>query len=219
MFRNWPANSRRLILQRDLPRVTCFEAFKALSRANNYKSDEFSKGNPLNAVAACGDLGADEPMMGALDAKCAKGSEVWTRLNIHAVNSPMTSDSIPVFGFSALPSPYTGVAHDSLPDACNHSFILFAGLRVSVCARHASRARCVGAKFCESCRATAACMPGDAGGRYFGETRASAWTVAGQVWVVLGCCLGAVALAALILAIVLVVVRRRRPVRSESRCN
>ena len=221
MYVPFKQHSRYLISKRDLPNVKDFDGFKAYSRYNDFVYDNLStfKGvqDPVATIAARGDLQtrrADEIMMGALDAKCVKGSEVWTKVNVHAINGPPSfpDRGIPNFNWTGLPSPFTNIAHDGLPESWDaFDWIQVAGDNVTSCDGY-SQSSCYGAKFCGWCGETSKCMAGDSNGPFFGEKCASGWATSDKwnIPIMIGCVVGVFAVSA-ILGIVLIIIRRRSP--------
>ena len=232
MYVAFKNHSRYLISKRDLPKVVDFDGFKAFSLYNDYKNDPLSKfktwQDPVATIAARGDLltpemvvdREDEVMMGALDSKCVKGSEVWTKLNVHAINGPMhnVEKGIPVFSFSGLPAPFTNVAHDGLPDKWDQfDWIQLAGQNTTTCEGYSSQYSCLGAKFCGWCGATKQCMAGNNDGPFFDGKCENGWITTDK-WnlpIMIGCVVGVVAFS-VILGIVLIVLKRKEPTKLNS---
>jgi hypothetical protein len=214
LFVDHENNPRGRIARREISRVKNFAEFMAFSRYNDYRNDELSLWNgvpnPVIAIASRGDLnGSTDPMEGALDAKCVRASEVWTRLLIHAVNSPTTDHDLPCFRFSEMPPPNNTVAHDGLPDLWNFSFIEFDG-NASRCERYHGKNDCTGERFCGWCGKLKACLPGLGTGPLFGIKCNGGWTVDHIDWRWLAGWLGGFAGLVVLLAIALIYLKKKR---------
>lgn len=164
-------NCRYLISERELPKVKNFDDFLHIGRYNHYITDEYSKGNPLATIAARNELNTskenDDYFDGALDNKACRASEVFTRLDVHAVNSPTSEGGeVPIFSFNF--DRLKNFPHDGLPDEWNFSYIRFGynheafynNIERCPTSPETTEEECLKIKFCGWCGETKKCLPG-----------------------------------------------------------
>jgi hypothetical protein len=211
IFVDYEHNARNIISAREMEKVRTFDDFKAFSRYNDYLHDQASSHDPILAVAARGDLANRKPMLGALDAKCVRASEVWTRMRMHAVNSPTVGNGLPVFKFSALPRPHNTVLHDGLADEWHFDWIVFDPDISDRCAQYGSKNACTGEIFCGWCGDRGTCLAGNGSAPFFGEACNGGWTVNHINWSAVGGWIGGIGGLIGILALVLITIRARTP--------
>lgn len=163
LFIEFTKNPRYLIAERELPKVQNFDQFKALGRFNQYLHDEYSHGDPLASLAARNDLNTSinnsDFLLGSLDNKAVRASEVFTRLHMHAVNSPTNTGDCPNFtwNFDRLKD----VAHDGLPEVMAFEYIERSGKDADICAKITDENDCIEAKYCGWCDEPKRCMAGN----------------------------------------------------------
>lgn len=194
-------NCRYLISEREMPLVKNFDDFLHIGRYNHYKTDEYSKGNPLATIAARNELNTselnDDYFEGALDNKACRASEVFTRLDVHAINSPTSEGEVPVFTFNF--DRLKNFPHDGLPEVWNFSYIRF-GYDLDAFYDNIDRCpsgnitekECFKVKFCGWCDETKKCLPGTLNDKQplFGEKCPNnSWKTRpeeGPFWVIFG---------------------------------
>lgn len=169
---------RYLISERVLSQVETFDDFLHAGRYNKYLTDTESKGNPLSTIASRNELNTsaenDDFWEGALDNKACRASEVFTRLNVWAINSPTNEDSsCPTFNLSY--DRLGNYPHDGLPEIWDFKYIQMSTGTVDRCGDNEKEKYCVNTKFCGWCGETSKCMPGNAEGSLFGEKCPSGW--------------------------------------------
>jgi len=60
---------RAKIFRRDHHKIQSLEGIEKVLRSNDYKNDEYSKGHPMKAICARGDLAKKPQAYGCLDTK------------------------------------------------------------------------------------------------------------------------------------------------------
>lgn len=97
---DYEISARAKIFRRDHGRVKDIESLKTILRYNNYKNEEFAKGNPYFTLASRADLKKSEPdCRGATDAKLASIKDVkgLKKKKIYIISGPTTSDNLEPF--------------------------------------------------------------------------------------------------------------------------
>jgi hypothetical protein len=216
IFFNWTDNRRNWISVRDLPKVEKFSDFQHYLRYNDFEKDPYSVVNglkdPTAAIAARGDLGdsskfAWDHMMGALDAKACRLSDVWDMLRFSLVNSP-TVENQPPFNFSDLQN----VSFDGLPAFWNYSWIVFKDdAREEVCGRKNKLNDCVAEKFCGWCSDGGRCLVGTTAGPVYGGC-SYGWTfevINDNSLAISGAVIGTIAVLSITLAVAIIYIQKR----------
>lgn len=113
---------RAKIFRRDQGTVVDMPSFKALMRANNYKTDPYSEGTPTKAICARGDLVGGSHLTpstgGCYDTKVTDYVSALQMIS-EVVNGPTTgTGDLPFFTWAQFPK----VAHEGLPYEYNFSF-------------------------------------------------------------------------------------------------
>ena len=211
-------NCRYLISEREMPNVTTFDDFLQIGRYNKYKTDPVSKGNPYATIASRNELNTsetnDDYFEGALDNKVSRASEVFTRLSVHAINSPTNNEEVPIFTFNF--DRLAKYPHDGLPTEFNFNYIEFGYNEQSgsydKCINATNEKECFKIKFCGWCGETNQCLSGTASdGPLFGQKCPGDWRTKGKegyTWVIIG---GALAGLSVILLIIVIVYFSKKP--------
>ena len=88
---------------------------KKILRENNYKTDEFSEGNPGHSISSRNDLNG-KGCSGAYDAKVGALSELTeNEIKVHIIGGPSSEGEVDVFQFSTSEA-CKNVPHNGVPD-------------------------------------------------------------------------------------------------------
>jgi hypothetical protein len=140
-------------------------------------------------------------------AVAARGSEVWTRGAIHAVNSPTRGTDLPPFQFSKIPATFN-ISWDGLQDRWDgFGWIEFDDGSEGRCANYKGKNECTGEAFCGWCGDSALCLPGQGTGPLFGANCSGRWSVNHIDWLVMGAWVGGFGALVVVLAVALLYFR------------
>ncbi|GKT36925.1 Phospholipase B-like protein [Aduncisulcus paluster] len=118
---------RAHIFKRDLPNVNVLDDAKHVTRYNDYLNDEFSEGDPANAIASREDLrdaDAGQMPMGAIDGKITSLQMINESTDHMVAISGPTYDQQPVFCWSTYPGEIL-VDHSNQSDCYQFDWIDF----------------------------------------------------------------------------------------------
>ena len=113
---------RAKIFRRESGSVEDVEGLKRVLRFNEYQTDPFSEGDPMNSICSRGDLGKDKHRFagGCYDTKVTNYA-MHKLMQSEAINGPTTHGGLPAFKWSE----WNGTnSHQGLPDVYDFEFEL-----------------------------------------------------------------------------------------------
>lgn len=109
---------RAKIFRRDAGNVTSLEEFQDILRYNDYTNDEFSDGDPWNAICSRGDLAVNATPSGCYDTKATSVGKA-LEMESWALSGPTLSHDLPAFSWKN----FTQHPHEGLPEEFAEIFI------------------------------------------------------------------------------------------------
>ncbi|KAK8878118.1 hypothetical protein M9Y10_004882 [Tritrichomonas musculus] len=183
---------RYQLMVREAPRIKTFEDFQKFMRYNNYARDPYSQGDPAQQILSRYDLREDSTPYGArnnfggLDTKCLRHTEAKTKLQMHALASPVHGNGIPVWNFQNYAEKYhVDLKFDGLPNEWDFNWTQFGPEDYDICKfvksdknSKDSKSLCFKrSSYCGWCTYDQTCYPGEKTAPFFDQKCPDGWEV------------------------------------------
>lgn len=180
------------IMKREAHRIKTFEDFQKFMRYNNYARDPYSQGDPAQQILSRYDLRPGTTPYGArnnfggLDTKCLRLTEALTKLQMHAIASPVHGNGIPVWNFEEYAEKYDPtLRHDGLPNEWNFTWQQFGSTNYDICKfvpdenhKKDTKNLCINrSPYCGWCTYEQECYPGEKDAPFFDQKCPDGWEI------------------------------------------
>lgn len=180
---------RYLLMKREAARIKTFDDFKQFMRYNNFHRDPYANGDPAQQILSRYDLrpgvtpyGAQNNF-GGLDSKCLRLTEARTKLQMHALASPVSGNGIPPWNFTEYKIKFNlNLNFNGLPEYWDFNWTKFGSADYNVCQYDGTSAdskdQCINRNpLCGWCIYSQQCLPGDKSAPFFDAVCEDGWEV------------------------------------------